>query len=52
MCKILNKKWGLNKEIIKLWLKQIVKLIVLYGAEVWGKISRDSGIRKIIVNSI
>lgn len=44
--RVLNKKWGLLKEILKKWRDQVLTPAILHGAEIWGERAGDTRIIK------
>lgn len=37
----------MTKDILRMWHEQVIRPIVLYAADIWGKRSRDTRVRKL-----
>lgn len=45
---VMGKKWGLKREIVKKWYEGVIKRMILYGAEIWGRKANDSRVKKLL----
>lgn len=48
MCGVAGNRLGLRSEVFDVWYQQVVRPIVLYGSEMWGRRAMDSRVKKIL----